>query len=139
MRARLRLYHGGVPGLVPGQNLLPPVLTDACSCADYDGEHCRADRVYVTTDAEEAAVYAALTAPGGRGDVYEVKPICELEPDPAAATGTGSYATPAATLVRVIRRGVPVEEAAARMRAFLLTLERVERPLYVPVEVRYFS
>jgi rifampin ADP-ribosylating transferase len=124
MRARLRLYHGGVPGLIPGEKLLPPLLTDASSCADYDGEHCRADRVYVTTDAEEAAMYAALTAPGGRGDVYEVEPIGELELDPAAAPETSSYATPAATVVRVIRRGVPLEEAAARMRAFVLTLER---------------
>lgn len=123
MRARLRLYHGGVAGLIPGQKLLPPLVTDACSCADYDGEHCRADRVYVTTDAEEAAVYAVLTAHRGRGDVYEVEPIGELEPDPAAAPGTGSYAAPAATVVRVIRRGIPVEEAAARMRVFLLTLE----------------
>ena len=44
MRARLRLYHGGVPGLIPGEKLLPPLLTDAASCTDYDGEHCRADR-----------------------------------------------------------------------------------------------
>jgi hypothetical protein len=117
MRARLRLYHGGVAGLVPGQKLLPPLLTDACSCADYDGEHCRTDRVYLTTDAEEAAVYAALTAPGGGGDVYEVEPVGALEPDPAASAGTGSYATPAATVVRVIRRGVPLEEAAADARA----------------------
>jgi len=126
MRARLRLYHGGVAGLSPGQKLLSPLLTDACSCADYDGEHCRNDRVYVTTDAQEAAVYAALATPGGRGDVYEVEPIGELEPHPAAAPGIGSYATPAATVVRVIRRDVSVEEAAARMRAFLRTLERAE-------------
>ena len=71
-------------------------------------------------------MYAALATPGGRGDVYEVEPIGELEPHPAAAPGTGSYATPAATVVRVIRRDVSVEEAAARMRAFLRTLERAE-------------
>ena len=81
----------------------------------------------MTTDAEEAAVYAALAAPGGRGDVYEVEPVGELEPDSAAAPGTASYATPAATVVRVIRRGVPVEEAAAQMRAFVLTRQRAER------------
>jgi Rifampin ADP-ribosyl transferase len=123
MRAGLTLYHGGVPGLVPGQKLLPPSLTGACSCADHDSEHCRADRVYLTTDAEEAAVYAALATPGGRGDVYEVEPIGELRPDRAAAPMASSYATPAATVARVIRRGVMLEEAAALMRAFLLTLE----------------
>ena len=119
MRARLKLYHGGVPGLVPGQKLLPPTLTDACSCADHDSEHCRADRVYLTADANEAAVYAALATPGGRGDVYEVEPLDELEPDSPAMPVTGSYATRAATVVRAIRRGVLVEEAAARMRMFL--------------------
>ena len=121
MRAALTLYHGGVPGLVPGQALLPPSVTGARSCADYDGEHCRADRVYLTTDAEEAAVYAALATPGGRGDVYEVEPIDELELDSPAVAMTGSYATRAAAVVRVIRRGVPVEEAAARICTFLLT------------------
>jgi len=125
MRARLTLYHGGVSGLVPGQKLLPPRVTDACSCADYNRDHCRADRVYLTTDAEEAAVYAALATPGGHGDVYEVEPLDELEPDPPAVPVTGSYATRAATIVRVIRRGVPVEEAAARMRTFLQTRTRV--------------
>jgi Rifampin ADP-ribosyl transferase len=124
-----------VAGLVPGQKLLPPLLADACSCADYDGEHCRTDRVYLTTDAEEAAVYAALTASGGGGDVYEVEPVGALEPDPAAAAGTGSYATPAATVVRVIRRGVPLEEAAARMRALVPRLERGEaRRSAIPLE-----
>jgi hypothetical protein len=76
---------------------------------------------------EEAAVYAALTAPGGRGDVHEVEPIGELESDAAAAPGTASYAAPAATVVTVIRRGVPVEEAAAQMRAFVLMLESAKR------------
>ena len=114
-----------MPGLVPGQELLPPRLTDAASCADYDAEHCRAKRVYMTTDAEEAAVYAALATPRGHGDVYEVEPLDELEPDPPAVPVTGSYATRAATIVRVIRRAVPVEDAAARMRTFLQTRMRV--------------
>jgi hypothetical protein len=114
-----------VSGLVPGQKLLPPRLTDACSCADYDAEHCRADRVFLTTDAEEAAMYAALATPRGHGDVYEVEPLDELEPDPPAVPVTGSYATRAATVVRVVRRGVPVDEAAARMRTFLQTRMRV--------------
>jgi hypothetical protein len=111
-----------VPGLVPGQKLLPPSLTDAGSCADYDGEHCRADRVYLTTDAEEAAVYTALATPGGHGDVYEVEPLDELEPDSPGVPVSGSYATRAANVVSVVRRGVLVEEAAARMRTFILTL-----------------
>jgi hypothetical protein len=46
----LKLYHDGVPGPVPGQRLLPPVITGARSCVDHDGQHCRDDRVYLTTD-----------------------------------------------------------------------------------------
>ena len=122
MGATLTLYHGGVSGLIPGQKLLPPFLTDACSGADYDSEHCRADRVYLTTDVEEAAVYAALATPGGGGDVYEVEPLDELEPDSPPVPVTGSYAVRSATVVRVIRRGVRVEEAAARMWTSRLTL-----------------
>jgi hypothetical protein len=53
--ALLKLYHGGVPGLVPGDRLLPPSVTGARSCAHYDSEHCRADRVYLTMDPGEAA------------------------------------------------------------------------------------
>jgi hypothetical protein len=60
---------------VPGQTLLPPSLTGTRSCAEYDGEQCRADRVYLTSDPADAAVYAALAPGGGRGDVYEVEPV----------------------------------------------------------------
>ncbi len=125
MRARLTLFHGGVSGLVPGQKLLPPRLTDASSCSDYNGDHCRADRVYLTTDAEEAAVYAALATPGGHGDVYEVDPLDVLEPDPPAVPVTGSYATAGCDHSESHPPGLPVEEAAARMRTFLQTRTRV--------------
>lgn len=120
---RLRLYHGGVPGLLPGETLLPPLVTGVRSCADHDAEHSRSDRVYLTTDPAEAAAYAALTAPGGHGDVYEAKPLDTLEPDPPDVAGTGSYATRAAAVLAVVRRCVPPEEAIARMRTFLLTLD----------------
>ena len=120
---RLRLYHGGVAGLAPGETLLPPLITGACSCADYASDHSRADRVYVTTDADEAAVYAALAAPGGYGDVYEVEPLGELQPDPPDLAGTGSFATRAARILAIVRRRVPPEDAIARMRAFLRTLD----------------
>jgi hypothetical protein len=115
------LYHGGVPGLLAGDLLLPPIVTGARSCADYDPEHCRPDRVYLTTDREDAAVYAAL---GGGGDVYEVEPLSELEPDrPDLDTTTSSYTTRAATVVTIVRRAVPVAEALARMRMAVAVLE----------------
>jgi hypothetical protein len=67
--------------------------------------------VYVATNPDEATIYAALAPGGGRGHVCEVKPVEELEPDPAGALGTTSYATRAATVVAVVRRGLPFEEA----------------------------
>jgi hypothetical protein len=76
----------------------------------------------VTTDLEEAAIYAALAPGSGCGDVYEVKPLGELEPDPAGVEGARSYATREATVVAVVRRAVGRQEAAARMRAVLQTL-----------------
>ncbi len=79
---------------------------------------CRADRVYLTTDPVDASIYAAL-APGGRyGDVYEVEPLSELEPEPSGALGAASYTTRAAIVVAVARRAVRLEEAIAQMRAF---------------------
>ncbi len=121
-RHEFKLYHGGARGLSPGQKLLPPSLTGASSCADYDGEHCRSDRVYLTTDLEEATVYVALAPRGRCGDVYEVEPTDEPEPDPSCATGTTTFTTRAAIVVAVVRRDVDVEEASARMRTLLLAL-----------------
>ncbi len=127
-RRASKLYHGGARGLLPGQKLLPPSLTAAPSCADYDGEHCRSDRVYLTTDLEEATVYAALAPRGGCGDVYEVEPMDEPEPDQSCADGTATFTTRAAIVVAVVRRDVDVEEAAARMRRLLLALSTERRP-----------
>jgi hypothetical protein len=48
---------------------------------------------YLTTDAREAAVYAALAAgpgAGGGGDVYAVEPLEELEPDPSGGVANSS-------------------------------------------------
>jgi len=122
VQPRHKLYHGGVPGLTLGQKLQPPSITGMRSCSEYDNDHCRPDRVYLTTDVAEAAVYAALAPPGGRGDVYEAEPEGELEPDASGELGT-AYAAPTATVVAVLRRAVSLEEAAVRMIALLLTTE----------------
>jgi hypothetical protein len=79
--------------------------------------HCRADRVYVTTNLEEAAIYAALAPAGGRGGVYAVKAVGALEPDPPGVERAWAFATRTATIVAVVRRAVGPSEAMARMRA----------------------
>ena len=116
------LYHGGVAGLMPGQRLLPPSLSGARSCADFDSRHCRPDRVYLTADPEEAAIYAALAAPWGFGDVYQVEPMDDPKLAASDTRGSSSFTTRAATVVAVVRRGVCPEEAALQMRRFLLEL-----------------
>ena len=119
-----------MPGLLPGEKLQPPSLSGVPSCSRFDSQHCQPDRVYLTTDSEEAAVYAALASWHGHGDVYEVEPDGGLEPEAISEDGTGSYAAPAATVVAVVRRAIGREEAAARMTAFLLraAIEGPERP-----------
>ncbi len=127
-RAALKLYHGGVPGLVPGQMLQPPALTGVPSCSDHVSTHCRSDRVYLTNDPEEAAVYAALAPRGGRGDVFGVQPCGDLEPEAPGETGAGSYAVPAATVAAVVRRAIRREEAVAQMTAFLVNAGSTTAP-----------
>jgi hypothetical protein len=78
--------------------------------------------VYLTADPEEAAIYAALAASWGFGDVYQVEPMDEPKPVAWDARGTSFFTTRAATVVAVVRRGVCPEEAASRMRRFLLLL-----------------
>lgn len=68
------------------------------------------------------AVYAALAPPAGCGDVYEAEPEGDLESDASGEPGT-AYAAATATVVAVIRRAVPLEEATARMIAMLPTTD----------------
>ena len=106
---RKPLYHGGVRGLVVGRMLRPPSMTGARSLADYGaGGVCRRDRVYLTTDAEAAHVYAALWTDGSvtGGAVYEVEAMPPLEPDPDCLEPGLSYACPQARIIRVVTRRV---------------------------------
>lgn len=94
-----KYYHGGPRGIWP-RKILPPEITDAPSTAEF-GAHgiCRRDRVYVTTSYEAAQVFASF-CPGGRGAVYEVLPIGELEDDPDCTVPGLSYCCRAARIVR---------------------------------------
>ena len=77
-------------------------------------------------------MYAALPAWGRGGDVYEVKPAGELEPDPPGEISTGSYLAPVAAVVAVVRRAIGPEEAALRISAFLLTLAADDAAVVTP-------
>ena len=72
-------FHGGAPNL---KKILPPSITGALSLALCGAESvCRVDRVYVTTDFQAAAIFAAMH-PSNKGCVYLVNPEGELRPDP---------------------------------------------------------
>lgn len=90
----IRYFHGGIPGLKPGDLITPhpPNVVDGCDiCAAkaagrqpvveglgvVDPLTERTDRVYVTTDREYARFYASKYP---RGDLYVVEPVGELEP-----------------------------------------------------------
>jgi len=77
-----KYYHGGRRGLT---HLLPPSKTEQPCANDYVGRVnpmlARKDRVYITTDMDCALLFAAFD-PSGKGVVYEVEPVGEVEIDP---------------------------------------------------------
>lgn len=86
--ADVRYWHGGFPGLTPGDLLLPPTETGATHTLTgygvlpgYRPDHVRADRVHVTTRRDSARVFAAAYPDGA---LYRVEPLGDMEPDPDA-------------------------------------------------------
>lgn len=100
-----RYWHGGAPGLKPGDLITPRPqgdtshLVDGCpTCEARKAGHQLAEDdnnpswVYVTTDREYARLYAAGYP---RGDLYRVEPIGELhdrtgDHDPVPSWGVES-------------------------------------------------
>ena len=79
-----KFYHGGAPGLTPGDMLLPPSVTKTKSAvgrrtrADIKHKY-RDDRVYITPDFKFALFFATMHP---TGSVYEVEPIGDIDNDP---------------------------------------------------------
>jgi hypothetical protein len=111
-------FHGGPPGMKPGMFILPPEITRAPSCSEYGAAHVhRRDRVYLCTYPEGALIFAAMH-PSGKGQVYQVVPIGEVEPDPDwKGPEGGSVQVPRARVVRVFHVTPSVRRAV--MRQFL--------------------
>lgn len=122
------LYHGGVRGLVVGESIVPGHSRDdrhpdcrvcaqrAAGVSTLDPKSARPDRVYVTADRDYARQYASLY---GRGDLYIVEPIGELEPS-AEDISIPAWTVPSARVVAVLQRNI------------LMTM-RQRRDLYVRV------
>ncbi|WP_236244521.1 hypothetical protein [Streptomyces sp. CC210A] len=77
------LFHGGVPGLDMGDQLMPPNKSGTTATTQRYALPNSAARqpgwVYLTPDPEIAAAYAAMYPDGG---LYMVKPLGPLQPDP---------------------------------------------------------
>lgn len=118
----MRYYHGGVGHLQKGQFLLPPTitrLTKSCSEFGAAGIH-RRDRVYVTTDAHAAFVFAA-GAPAPTAAVYEVEPE-DLSHDPDCSVIGTSFECGRARIIRVVQV-LTAEERQRVMFGLALALE----------------
>lgn len=79
-------FHGGFPGLRPGDQLLPPDesgtdhrLSAYAAELGAPAHATRTDVVYLTTGRDVARAYAAFYPDGA---LYRVEPAGELEPDP---------------------------------------------------------
>lgn len=107
------LYHGGVPGLGPGDALKPGHSRDhnhpGCPWCEArakgeshggDGPSQR-EAVYVTTDRGYARFHASLY---GHGDLYEVEPVGALEA--SAEDPVPAWTCPEARVVLVVQRSV---------------------------------
>jgi hypothetical protein len=104
--ADLRYWHGGAPGLNPGDKLLPPDLTGTSHTlsayvtdADNAPHAQRRDLVYVTTSKAVARAYAAFYLDGA---LYEVAPADPIEPDPDCYEPGLSWQCPAATVTAIV-------------------------------------
>jgi hypothetical protein len=86
--AEARYWHGGIPGLRPGDLLLPASvtgtdrnLTGYGTPTGWDNDHVRTDRVHLTTHRAAAKAFAAMYPDGA---LYVAEPIGDTEPDPDA-------------------------------------------------------
>lgn len=107
-----RLFHGGVPGLRPGDLIEPGhsrKVHDGCTwCASratipptLDGLPLHEDRVYLTPERSYARYYASLY---GRGDLYQVEPIGHLQQSTEDTVET--WTAPAAHVIVAVDRAV---------------------------------
>lgn len=114
-------FHGGVPGLRLGDQLLPPTVTGVRAAVDFAADlpgagAVRRDRVYLATTELMASIFAAMHPAGGW--LYEVDPVGEIEPDPDWFGEPGeSVEVGSAIVVRVI--GPLAPEDVVRIRRVL--------------------
>ena len=113
-KTKTAYWHGGVPGLKPGDILQPGhnrKLRDGCPYCEarargeahqgIDGPSQHADKIYLTTDRLYAKHYASLY---GRGWLYRVEPLGDVQR--STEDSMPSYTADAARIVSVYARAV---------------------------------
>ena len=108
-----RYYHGGAPGLQPGDMLVPAseltVRPPTYAFGDYPADD---ERVYITTSRLAAEHFASVCAGRVdgrllvRGDLYQVTPVGDLEEDSDFPGNPKYLACPRARIDRVIKTNV---------------------------------
>lgn len=113
MTARLRLFHGGIDGLRPGDLIEPGHRRKHhagcpwCQARAAGGAHlgmdplAEAGRVYCTTNRVYAKHYASLW---GRGDLYAVEPVDWMVT--STEDTIESFKAPALRVLAVLERAV---------------------------------
>lgn len=108
----MRLFHGGAPGLRPGDLIEPGHarhVFDGCTwCAarpelpaTQDGLPEHDDRVYLTPVRAYARYYASLY---GRGDLYQVEPVGDLVP--SMEDNVETWTAPAGRIIAALDRAI---------------------------------
>jgi hypothetical protein len=102
VKVKIRMYHGGPPFLSKNSKILPPSVTGVKCASDFGAGHVhRRDKVYVTSDLLAAKMFASLH-PSGLGEVFEVEPFDDIEPDPDCDDASLSFQCSYATVIRKI-------------------------------------
>jgi hypothetical protein len=121
----LRYFHGGVPGLKPGDLITPspPHVVDGCKVCEarakgltamvggqpVDPPTGRPDRVYITSDRDYGRFYASRY---WYGDLYTVEPVGEIEASTEDPFPT--WCVPAARVISVYTRAVQLTPGQRR-------------------------
>lgn len=135
MTADLRLWHGGAPGLRPGDLIEPRPegdtrhLIDGCPTCEAMRSHdrpedlARPDRVYVTSDRQYERIYAAGYP---RGALYRVEAVGEMEETTGVHDPAPSWAVLAARVLAVYDACVTLSPSELRRvrRLFMPDHER---------------
>lgn len=130
------LFHGGAPGLVPGDILRPAAALGFDFSYHTKGSIYDPNYVYLTRQLEVATAYAARCVmpmvDQVPGTVYQVQPLGLIEPDPDYGPVSEVYLrAPRARVLSVIRTDVVLTvRQQVELEAPWMVWGRLDRPMY---------